>query len=146
MERRSETTYPESSITSETTRMGQSPQKNDCFACLYVMTKTTTEPVCMYFLFAKSTSIKYEDLEGTDKIRPQYAHDRTYDGMTQKIPSKYTMVSLPEQKANSYQCDSKCWRVPGACTCIVTDDGVTSTMNDFDHDNAMLGRITSWRT
>ena len=65
------------------------------------MTKTTTEPVCMYFMFAKSTSIKDEDLEGTDKIRTQYAHERTYDGMTLKIPSKDTIFSLPEEKANS---------------------------------------------
>ena len=62
------------------------------------MTKTTTEPVCMYFIFAKSTSHKDEYLEGTDKIRPQYAHERTYDGMTQKIPFKDTIVSLPEEK------------------------------------------------
>ena len=146
MDRRSKTTYPVSSMTSGTTRMGQIPQKNDCFACLYAMTKTTTKPVCMYFTFAKSTSIKDEDLEGTDKIRPQYAHERTYDGMTQKIPSKDTIVSLPEEKANSCQRDSECWRVPGACTCIVTDDGVTSMMNAFDRDNAMLGRITFRRT
>ena len=65
-----------------------------------------------------------------------------YNGMTQKIPSKDTIVSLLEEKANSCQRDSECWRVPGACTCIVTDDGVTSTMNDFDRDNATLGRIT----
>ena len=52
--------------------MGQIPQKIDCFACLYDMTETTTEPVRMYFTLAKSTSIKDEDLEGTDKIRPQY--------------------------------------------------------------------------
>ena len=34
------------------------------------MTKTTTEPVCMYFTFEKLTSIKDEDLEGADKINP----------------------------------------------------------------------------
>ena len=90
------------------------------------MTKTTTEPVCMYFRFTKSTSIKDEDLEGTDKIRPQYAHKRTYDGMTQNIPSKDTIVSPPEEKANSCQHDSECLRVPGVCTCVVTDDVVTS--------------------
>ena len=86
-------------MTSGTMRMGQIPQKNDCFACLYAMTKTTTEPVCMYFTFAKSTSIKDEDLEGTDRILPQYAHERTYDRTTRKIPSKDTIVSLPEEKA-----------------------------------------------
>ena len=71
----------------------------------------------------------------------KYAHN-TDDGMTRKIPSKDTIVSLLEEKANSCQRDSKCWRVPGACTCIVTYDGVTNTMNDFDRDNATLGRIT----
>ena len=60
------------------------------------MTKTTTEPVCVYFvlpirmtlprprlnmfacifMFAKSTSIKDEDLEGDDKIRPQYIRQK----------------------------------------------------------------------
>ena len=133
-------------MTSGTTRMGQRPQKNDCFACLYAMTKTTMEPVCMNFTFATSTSIKDEDLEGADKIRPQYAHERTYEGMERNIPSKDTIVSLPEQKANSCQRDSKYWRVPGGYTSIVTDDGVTIMMNDFDRDNAMLGRITSWKT
>ena len=81
-----------------------------------------------------------------DKILPQYAHEHTYDGITRKIPSKDSIVSLLEEKANSCQRDSKCWREPVAFTCIVTDDRVTSMMNSFDHDNAMLGRITSWRT
>ena len=66
-----------------------------------------------------------------DKIRPQYAHEHMYDGMTRKIPSKDTIVLLLEEKANSCQRDSECWRVPGTCTCIVTDDGVTSMMNAF---------------
>ena len=69
-----------------------------------------------------------------------------YDRMTQKIPSKDNIVLLPEEKANSCQRDSECWHVPGSCTCIVTDDRVTSIMNAFDRDNAMLGRISSWRT
>ena len=111
--------------------MGQSPQKNDCSAYLYAMTKTTTEPVCMYFMFAKSTSIKDEDIERTNKIRPQYAHERTYGRMTQKIPLKDTIVSLPEERANICQRASECWLMPGECTCIVTDDGVTSMMNAF---------------
>ena len=111
--------------------MGQIPQNNDCFACLYAMTKTTTEPVCIYFTFSKSTFIKNGDIEGTDKMRPQYAHERTYDGMTRKTPTKDTIISLPEEKANSCKRDSKCWCVPGACTCIVTDEGVTSMMNAF---------------
>ena len=118
-------------MTSGTTSMGQSPQKNDCFACLYAMTKTTTEPVCMYLKFAKLTSIKDEDLEGTDKICPQYAHERTYDGMTQKMPSKDTIVSLPEENANNCQRDSEFRRVPGTCTCIVTDDVVTSMRKEI---------------
>ena len=74
----------------------------------------------------------------------KYAHN-TYDGMTQKIPSKDIIVSLPEDKSNRCQRDNKCWRVPGVCTCIVTHDRVTSMMNDFDRDNAMIGRITSSR-
>ena len=45
----------------------------------------------MYFTFAKSTSIKDEDLEGTDKIRPQYEHECAYDGTTRTIPSKDTI-------------------------------------------------------
>ena len=72
----------------------------------------------------------------------KYAHN-TYSGMTQKISSKDIIVSLPEDKANICQRDNECWRVPGVCTCIVTDDGVNSMMNAFDRDNAMLGRITS---
>ena len=74
----------------------------------------------------------------------KYAHNM-YDGMTRNLPSKYTIVSLLDEKANSCQHDSEFWHVPGACTCIVTDDGVTSIMNDFDRDNAMLGEITFWK-
>ena len=76
---------------------------------------------------------------GADVIK--YAPN-TYDGRTLKTPSKYTIVLIPGEKSNRCQRDSKCWRVLGACTCIVTDDGVTSTINVFDRDNAMLGRIT----
>ena len=50
------------------------------------MTKTMTEPVCMYFTFAKSTSIKDEDLEGTDKIRPQYVQQDDTERYSRKIP------------------------------------------------------------
>ena len=71
----------------------------------------------------------------------KYAHN-TYDKRTQKIPSEDTIVLLPEEKANSCQHDSECWRVLGACMCIVIDDGVTSMMNAFDRDNSMLGKIT----
>ena len=71
----------------------------------------------------------------------KYAHN-TYDGRTQKIPLGDTIVLLPEDKANSCQCDSECWRVPGACTYILIDDRVTSMRNYFNRDNAMLGKIT----
>ena len=71
----------------------------------------------------------------------KYAHN-TYDGKTRKIPSEDTIILLLEEKENRCQSDSECWRVPGACTCIVIDYGVTSMMNDFGRDNAMLGKIT----
>ena len=71
----------------------------------------------------------------------KYAYN-TYDGRTQKIPSEDTIVLLPEEKVNSCQRDSECWRVPGACTCIVIDYGVTSMRNFCGRDNAMLGKIT----
>ena len=89
-----------------------------------------------------------EDIYGPsiDKTSPQYAHEHMYDWMTQKIPSKDTIFLLPEEKANSCQRDSECWRVPGACTCIVTDARVISMMNAFDRDNATVGGITFWRT
>ena len=67
----------------------------------------------------------------------KYAHN-TYNGRTQKIPLEYTIVLLPEEKANRRQRDSKCWRVPGVCTYIVIDDRVNSMSNDFDRGNAML--------
>ena len=66
----------------------------------------------------------------------KYAHN-TYNGRTQKIPSEDTIVLLPEEKANSCQRDSNCWRVPGACTCIVIDDVVTIMRNYFDRDNSI---------
>ena len=70
----------------------------------------------------------------------KHAHN-TYDGSTRKIPLEDTIVLLLEEKANSCQRDSECWRVPGACTCIVIDDGVTIMRNAFNRDNAMLGKI-----
>ena len=70
----------------------------------------------------------------------KYTHN-TYDVRTQKIPLEDTTVLLPEEKANSCQRNIKCLCVPGACTCIVIDDGVTRMMNAFDRDNAMLGKI-----
>ena len=84
----------------------------------------------MYFTFAKSTSIKDEDLEGTDKIRTQYVR-REY--------TKDTIVLLPEEKADSCQRDSKCWRMLCACTYIVIDDKVTSIGNAFDRGIASIG-------
>ena len=71
----------------------------------------------------------------------KYAHN-TNDERTQEITSEDTIFLLPEEKANRCQCDSECWRVPGAYTCIVIDDVVTSMRNAFDRDNAMLGEIT----
>ena len=75
----------------------------------------------------------------------KYAHN-TYNWRTQNIPSEDTIVSLPEEKANICQRERECWRVPGACKCIVIDDGVTSMMNDFDRDNSMIGKITFLET
>ena len=71
----------------------------------------------------------------------KYAHNMYY-GRKRKIPSVDTIVLLPEEKANICQRDRKCWSMLCACKCIVIDDGVTSTMNAFDRDNAMLGKIT----
>ena len=71
----------------------------------------------------------------------KYDHN-TYDRRTRKIPSEDTIVLPPEKKADSCQCDSECWRVLGACTYIVIDDGVTRMRNAFDRDNTMLGEIT----
>ena len=67
-----------------------------------------------------------------------------YDGMIRKIQlfrfrkRKQTAVSV------TVNVDTF-WHVPGACMINENhqaDDGVTSMMNAFDHDNAMLGRIT----
>ena len=86
------------------------------------MTKTTEEPVCTYFvlpicmtlprpqinlfacifMFAKSTSIKDEDLEGADKIRPNYVQRKD----TKDTVGRY-IVFIPEVKAESCQHDSK---------------------------------------
>ena len=146
---------------SGTTRMGQRQQKIDCFAWLYDMTKTTTEPVCMYFvlpirmtwsrswihlfacifMFAKSTSIKDEDLEGNDKIRPQYVQQKD----TKDTIGRY-IVLLPEEKSGSRQREREWWRVLGACTYIVIDDGVTSIGNAFKSSSARIGEITFLRT
>ena len=71
----------------------------------------------------------------------KYAHN-TYDGKTQKIPSEDAIVLLPEEKADSCHRDSEYWRVLGACTCIVIDDGVTSIGNAFDRGSDSFGEIT----
>ena len=65
-----------------------------------------------------------------------------YDERKRNIPLEDTLVLLPEDKANSCQRDSECWRVSGAGPYIVIDDRVTSTRNAFDRGNAMLGKIT----
>ena len=56
------------------------------------------------------------------------------------------IILLLEEKADSYQRDSKCWCVLGACTYIVIDDGVTSIGNAFDCGSARIGEITVLRT
>ena len=71
----------------------------------------------------------------------KYAQN-TYDGRTRKIPSEDTIILLPEEKADSCQCDSECWRVLGACTYIVIDDGVTSIVNAFYCGSVSIGEIT----
>ena len=62
-------------------------------------------------MFAKSTSIKDKDLEGTDKIRPYYVRRKD----TKDTLGRY-IVLIPEVKADSCQHDSKLWRVLGTCT------------------------------
>ena len=86
------------------------------------MTKTAAESVCMYFvltirmtlprsrihlfacifMFAKSTSIKDEDLEGTDKICPYYVRRKD----TKDTVGRY-IVLIPEVKADSCPHDSE---------------------------------------
>ena len=86
------------------------------------MTNNTTEPVCMYFvlpirmtrprprlnlfecifMFAKSASIKDEDLEGADKIRPYYVRRKDMKDNTGR-----NIVLLLEEKADSCQHDSE---------------------------------------
>ena len=51
-------------------------------------------------MFAKSTSIKDEDLEGTDKIRPNYVRQKE----TKDTVGIY-IVLIPEMKAGSCQHD-----------------------------------------
>ena len=148
-------------MTSGTIRMDQIPQKVDCFAWIYDMTKTAVESVCMYFvltirmtwprpwihlfacvfMFAKSTSIKDEDLEGTDKIRPYYVWRKdTIDTVGRYIGWfrrwRRTAVSMT---AN----DSVCWV---RAHTLVIDDRVTSIGKAFDCGSAGLGEITFLRT
>ena len=56
------------------------------------------------------------------------------------------IVLLPEEKADSCQRDSERWRVLGACTYIVIDDGVTRIGNAFGRGSARIGEITFLRT
>ena len=56
------------------------------------------------------------------------------------------IILLPEEKADSCQRHIECWRVLGACTYIVIDDGVTSIGNAFDRVSARIGEITLLRT
>ena len=53
-------------------------------------------------MFAKSTSIKDEDLEGTDEIRPQYVRRKDMNDTIGRY-----IVLLPEEKMDSCQLDSK---------------------------------------
>ena len=92
-------------------------------------------------MFAKSTSIKDEDLEGTDKIHPQYVRQKD----TKDTNGRY-IVLLPEEKAYGCQRDSKWWRMLDACTYIVIDDGVTRIGNAFDRGSARIGEIDFLRT
>ena len=92
-------------------------------------------------MFAKSTSIKDEDLERIDKICPQYVQRED----TKDTIGRY-IVLLPEEKADSCQRDSECWNVLGASIYIVIDDRVTSIGNAFDRGSARIGEITFLRT
>ena len=74
----------------------------------------------------------------------KYDHN-TYDRRTQKIPSEDTIVLLLEEKGDRCQRDSKCWRMLGACTYIVIDDGVTSIGNAFYRGSARIGEITFFK-
>ena len=121
--------------------MDQRPQNVDCFAWIYDMTKTAAETVCMYFvlpirmtwprpwihlfacifMFAKSTSIKDEDLEGTDKIRPYYEQRKD----TKDTVGRYIVWFRRWRRTavNMTANDGACWvRAPTS----VIDDGVTS--------------------
>ena len=67
-----------------------------------------------------------------------------YNGMTQKIPVFHFQKRKRKVVSVTANFDTL-WRVPGACMRTENhqaDDGVTSMMNAFDRDNAMLGIIT----
>ena len=53
-------------------------------------------------MFSKSTSIKDEDLEGTDKIRPYYVQRKDMKDTVGRY-----IVLIPEVKADSCQHDSE---------------------------------------
>ena len=136
-------------------------QKVDWFAWTYDMTNTTAESVCMYFvltirmtlprpwihlfacifMFSKSTSIKDEDLEGTDK----YSHN-TYDGRTRKDTVGRYIVWFRRWRRTAVRMtpnDGACWV---RAHTFVIDDGVTSILNAFDCGISGLGEITFLRT
>ena len=143
-------------------RMDQRRQKVDCFAWIYDMTKTAAESICMYFvltirmtwpiprihlfacifMFSKSTSIKDEDLERTDKINPHI----TYDGRTRKIPSEDAFFWFRRWRRTAVRMtasDGVCWV---RAHTFVIDDRVTSIGNSFDRGSAGLGEINFLRT
>ena len=147
-------------MTSGNTRMDQKQQKVDCFVWIYDMTKTTAEPLCMYFvlpiwmtrprarinLFAcilclqNQHPLRMKTLRGLIK----YAHI-TYDGRTQKIPLEYTFFYFRRRRQTAVIMtanDGECWvRAHN----FVIDDGVTSIGNSFDRSSAGLGEITFLR-
>ena len=76
-----------------------------------------------------------------DKILSQYVWQKD----TKDTIGRY-IVLLPEEKVDSCQHDSEWWRVLGARTYIVIDDGVNSIGNAFDCGSARIGEITFLRT
>ena len=77
----------------------------------------------------------------TDKICPQYLRQKDTKDTTERY-----IVLIMEEKADSCQRDSELWRVLGACTYIVIDDGVTSIGNAFNRGSARIGKINFLRT
>ena len=84
---------------------------------------------------------KWRMLTLNDKIRPQYVRRKDMKDTIERY-----IVLLPDEKGDSCQRDSEWWRVLGACTYIVIDDGVTSIGYAFDRGSARIGKITFLRT